>query len=70
MQADRLAGVPAIGYLLDTRPVLHAVYVMSALAFLFGLLTMTPNLIAQLVGIGLLVVFRPLFYTAISYVLL
>jgi hypothetical protein len=39
---------------------------MALLGFFFGLLTMFNTTIPQLIGIGMLVVFRPLFYTAIS----
>jgi hypothetical protein len=41
---------------------------MAIMGFFFGLLTMFPTTVPQLIGIGMLVVFRPLFYTAISCV--
>ena len=63
--ADDL-GIPAVGYLLDTRPTLHVILIMSLLSFFFGILTLLSGIVPQFIGIGLLVVFRPLFYTAIS----
>ena len=41
---------------------------MAVIGFLFGVLTLTSAIVPQLIGIGMLVVFRPLFYTAISCV--
>ena len=58
--------IPAIGLLLDTRPLLDTVLVMSGMGLLFGLLTLLHGAAPQLVGLGMLVVFRPLFYTAMS----
>ncbi|ORY23437.1 major facilitator superfamily domain-containing protein [Naematelia encephala] len=61
-----LLSIPLVGWLLDTRPTLDVVFVMAVLGLLFGILTLTPSTVPQLIGIGMLVVFRPLFYTAIS----
>ncbi|GFZ42804.1 hypothetical protein JCM24511_00522 [Saitozyma sp. JCM 24511] len=61
-----LLSIPAIGYLLDSRPILDVILTMALLGFFFGLLTMFNTTIPQLIGIGMLVIFRPLFYTAIS----
>ena len=61
-------GIPGIGWLLDNRPMNNIVLVMGAMGLLFGVLTILPYVAAQLIGIAILTVFRPLFYTAISCV--
>lgn len=55
-----------MGYLIDTRPILDITLIMSLMGLLFGVLTLLPTTIPQLIGIAMLVVFRPLYYTAIS----
>jgi hypothetical protein len=40
--------------------------VLGVMGLLFGALTLTSTIVPQLVGIGVLVIARPLFYTAIS----
>jgi uncharacterized membrane protein YeiH len=44
------------------------VIIMGVLSTSFGILGMIRNTVAQLVGIAILTVFRPLYYTAISCV--
>ncbi|KAK4689168.1 hypothetical protein P7C73_g923, partial [Tremellales sp. Uapishka_1] len=61
-----LASIPFVGYLLDSRPTLDVTLLLSLIGFLFGVLTLSSAMIPQLIGIGMLVVFRPLFYTAVS----
>ncbi|ORX36384.1 major facilitator superfamily domain-containing protein [Kockovaella imperatae] len=61
-----LVSIPAIGYLLDTRPLIVTVLVMTVMGVLFGGLTLLHGPVPQLIGLGILVVFRPLFYTAMS----
>ena len=62
-------GIPAIGYLLDARPMKDIVLIMGVMSTAFGIFGMIRNTVAQLVGIAILTVFRPLYYTAISCVL-
>jgi hypothetical protein len=45
---------------------LDVIGVMGLLGLLFGALTLASGTIPQLIGIAMLVIFRPLFYTAIS----
>lgn len=59
-------GIPAIGWLLDTRPMKDVILILGLMGILFGTLTMTSTIVPQLIGIGILTVARPLFYTAIS----
>jgi len=66
LPAAGIAMVPAVGWLLDTRKQRDVALVMIALGVVFGILTLLPYTAAQLVGIAMLVSFRPLFYTAIS----
>ena len=61
-----LSGIPFVGYLIDARPVLDIIVIMGLLGATFGALTLFTSTTAQVVGIGSLVLFRPLFYTAIS----
>lgn len=42
--------------------------IMGVMGLLFGILGLVRNKVGQLIGIAFLVVFRPLYYTAISYV--
>jgi hypothetical protein len=42
------------------------ILVLGVMGVLFGALTLTSTIVPQLVGIGVLVIARPLFYTAIS----
>jgi len=39
---------------------------MGVMGLAFGILTLFPTVVPQLIGIGFIVIFRPLFYTAIS----
>ena len=61
-----MIGIPAIGWLLDTRPMRDVIIILGLMGISFGALTLTSTIIPQLIGIGVLVVARPLFYTAIS----
>ncbi|KAL7419783.1 hypothetical protein Q5752_005699 [Cryptotrichosporon argae] len=61
-----LLAIPLVGYLLDARPTRDVVGTMFTLGLAFGALTLVRSTGCQLAGIGALVVFRPLFYTAIS----
>jgi len=61
-----MTGIPAIGWLLDTRPMRDVIVLLGLMGILFGALTLTSTIVPQLIGIGVLVVARPLFYTAIS----
>lgn len=58
--------IPFVGYLLDSRPTLDITFVMCFLGLVFGVGTLLPTTTPQLIGIAMLVIFRPLFYTAIS----
>lgn len=40
--------------------------ILAIMGVLFGTLTMTSTIVPQLIGIGVLTIARPLFYTAIS----
>lgn len=64
-----IRGIPGIGWLLDNRPMNNIVLVMGIMGLAFGVLTILPYIATQLIGIAILTVFRPLFYTAISWVL-
>jgi hypothetical protein len=44
----------------------HVIALLGAMGVVFGALTLTSTIVPQLVGIGVLVIARPLFYTAIS----
>jgi hypothetical protein len=59
-------GIPAIGWLLDTRPMKDVIALLGVMGVVFGAMTLTSTIVPQLIGIGVLVVARPLFYTAIS----
>jgi len=61
-----MIGIPAIGWLLDTRPMRDVIIILGVMGISFGALTLTSTIVPQLIGIGVLVVARPLFYTAIS----
>jgi len=61
-----IISIPGIGWLLDTRPMQDVIIVLAIMPAAFGILTLTSSVIPQLIGIGFLVVYRPLFYTAIS----
>ncbi len=61
-----ISGIPFVGLLLDRRPIRDATFVLLALGAGFGVLTMLPSTAAQLIGIGILVLLRPLFYTFVS----
>lgn len=61
-----IVSIPFIGWLLDHRPTLDVVVLMAVMGLAFGVLTLQSTVAPQLVGIGFIVVFRPLFYTAIS----
>jgi hypothetical protein len=39
---------------------------LGVMGVVFGALTLTSTIVPQLIGIGVLVIARPLFYTAIS----
>ncbi|KAL1409089.1 hypothetical protein Q8F55_005913 [Vanrija albida] len=58
--------VPAVGWLLDTRRIRDVALVMLSFGVGFGGLGLASHTVPQLIGIALLVCFRPLFYTAIS----
>lgn len=58
--------VPAVGWLLDTRRIRDVDLVMLSFGVGFGGLGLASHTVPQLIGIALLVCFRPLFYTAIS----
>jgi hypothetical protein len=45
---------------------LEVIAVIGVMGVGFGALTMTSTIVPQLMGIAILVVLRPLFYTAIS----
>jgi hypothetical protein len=59
-------GIPFVGYLLDSRTTFEATIVLIVFGLAFGILTSLPQTIPQLVGIGFLVILRPLFYTYVS----
>lgn len=40
--------------------------IMALMGLLFGILGLAQNKVGQLIGIAFLVVFRPLYYTAVS----
>jgi hypothetical protein len=61
-----IVGIPFVGMLLDTRPAIEASWVLFVFGILFGVLTVIPNTIPQLAGIGILVFNRPLLYTFVS----
>ena len=42
------------------------IIILGVMGLSFGALTLTSTIVPQLIGIGILVVARPLFYTAIS----
>ena len=63
---ELIKGIPAIGWLLDTRPMRDVIIILGVMGISFGALTLTSTIVPQLIGIGVLVVARPLFYTAIS----
>lgn len=42
------------------------IFILGIMGVLFGSLTLTSTIVPQLIGIGVLVIARPLFYTAIS----
>jgi hypothetical protein len=65
-KAELIKGIPAIGWLLDTRPMRDVIIILGLMGISFGALTLTSTIVPQLIGIGVLVVARPLFYTAIS----
>jgi MFS family permease len=61
-----IVGIPFVGYLLDRRTTFEATIVLIVFGLAFGILTSLPQTIPQLVGIGFLVILRPLFYTYVS----
>jgi hypothetical protein len=65
-KVELIKGIPAIGWLLDTRPMRDVIIILGVMGISFGALTLTSTIVPQLIGIGVLVVARPLFYTAIS----
>lgn len=61
-----IIGIPFVGLLLDRRTTLEATLVLVLFGLAFGVLTILPQTAPQLIGIGFLVVLRPLFYTYVS----
>lgn len=61
-----LVAIPFSGYLLDATSSSTAYLTLGLFATLFGLCTLSPATWSQLLGIGVFVVLRPFFYTAIS----
>ena len=60
-----IVGIPFVGLLLD-RPTIETSWILLVFGLCFGLLTIVPNTIPQLIGIGILVFNRPLLYTYLS----
>lgn len=61
-----VVSIPFIGYVLDSMSSMAAFTVLLVLGLGYGALCMTTSVPAQLVGITLFTVMRPLLYTAIS----
>lgn len=61
-----LVAIPFTGMLLDKTSSSTAFLTIGALSTVFGMATLSSATWAQLVGIAVFVVLRPLFYTAIS----
>lgn len=52
--------------LLDTRPTIETSWILLIFGIGFGVLTMIPKTIPQLLGIAILTITRPLLYTYLS----
>ncbi|KAF7977749.1 hypothetical protein HWV62_2836 [Athelia sp. TMB] len=61
-----IVGIPFVGYLLDKRSSRDAIAVLAVFGVAFGVLGMARTAAAQIAGIVVMVILRPLMYTAIS----
>ncbi|KZP34232.1 MFS general substrate transporter [Athelia psychrophila] len=61
-----IVGIPFVGYLLDKRCSRDAFVTLAVFGVLFGALGMGGSAGAQVAGITVLVILRPLMYTAVS----
>jgi MFS family permease len=61
-----IVGIPFVGKLLDTRPTIETSWILLVFGASFGILTIIPRTVPQLIGIGVLVFNRPLLYTYLS----
>jgi hypothetical protein len=61
-----IVGIPIVGMLIDHQTTMTNSLVLIVLGIAFGILTLIPKTVPQLLGIGVLVFNRPLLYTFVS----
>ncbi|SCU82455.1 LADA_0C05424g1_1 [Lachancea dasiensis] len=61
-----IISIPFIGMVLDHCSTLTALLIVSSISILIGFLGLIPSLVLNLLGIFLLVAYRPFYYTVVS----